>query len=201
MENPTLTKKEYILTVEAFTKLLAFLDTDAEQAGEKYEATRRMLIKFFDWRGSFLSEELTDETLNRVTRKIDEGDEIRDFLNYCYGVARLVFLESLKRPDRKREPLEDLEPVLAAREEKLEDGDQQYECFEDCLATLPPESRELIMQYYQDEKRDKIDHRKELAERLGIPLNALRSRTQRVRDRLEKCVSQCIEKKVDMTPT
>jgi hypothetical protein len=51
------------------------------------------------------------------------------------------------------------------------------------------------MQYYQDEKRDKIDHRKGLAERLGIPLNALRSRAQRMRDRLEKCVSECVEKK------
>src|SRR5216117_2107846 len=121
MENSTSIKKEYILTVEAFAKLLAFLDADPEQAGEKYETTRRMLIKFFDWRGAFLAEELTDETLNRVTRKIDEGDEIRDFLNYCYGVARLVFLESLKRPDRKREPLEDIEPVLAAPLEKIDE--------------------------------------------------------------------------------
>jgi RNA polymerase sigma-70 factor, ECF subfamily len=201
MEHPTVTKKEYVLTAEAFAKLLAFLDADPEQAGEKYEATRRMLIKFFDWRGAFLVDELADETLNRVTRKIDEGDEIRDFLNYCYGVARLVFLENLKRPDRKREPIEDLEPLLAAPEAMSEEEDQQYECFDGCLETLPPESREVIMQYYQDEKRDKIGHRKELAESLGIPLNALRSRAQRVRDRLEKCVSQCLEKKADLTPT
>lgn len=196
MENSTSVKKEYVLTAEAFAKLLAFLDADPDQAGEKYETTRRMLIKFFDWRGAFLLEDLADETLNRVARKIDEGDEIRDFLNYCYGVARLVFLESLKRPDRKREPLEELELVLAAPEERQEDDDQQYECFEGCLETLPPESREIITQYYQDEKRDKIDHRKQLADSLGIPLNALRSRAQRVRDRLEKCVSQCLEKKI-----
>ncbi len=197
MENSTSSKKEYVLTGEAFAKLLAFLDADPEQAGEKYETTRRMLIKFFDWRGALLLEELADETLNRVTRKIDEGDEIRDFLNYCYGVARLVFLESLKRPDRKREPLEDLEPILAAPAEKPEEEDQQYECFEGCLESLPSESREIITQYYQDEKQDKIDHRKKLAERLGIPLNALRSRAQRMRDRLEKCVSQCLQKKLD----
>jgi RNA polymerase sigma factor (sigma-70 family) len=201
MEHSASTKQEYILTPEAFAKLLAFLDADFEQAGEKYEGTRRMLIKFFDWRGGFPTDELADETLNRVTRKIDEGGEIRDFLNYCYGVARLVFLESLRRPDRNREPLEDLEPVLAASAEKSGDGDQQYECFEGCLEGLPTESREVIMEYYQDEKRDKIDHRKELAERLGIPLNALRSRAQRVRDRLEKCVSQCVEKKADLLPT
>lgn len=201
MDNPGVSKKEYVLTAEAFAKLLAFLDPDPEQAGEKYEATRRMLIKFFDWRGAFLLDELADETLNRVTRKIDEGDEIRDFLNYCYGVARLVFLESLKRPDRKREPLEELEPLLAAPEERAEEDDRQYDCFEGCLETLPAESREVIMEYYQDEKRDKIDHRRELAERLGIPLNALRSRAQRVRDRLEKCVGHCLEKKTEPPPT
>src|SRR5262245_8968477 len=111
------TKKEWVLTAEAFAKLLACLDTDPEQAGEKYEMTRRMLVKYFDWRGAFLPEELTDETLNRVTRKIDEGDEIRDFMHYCYGVARLVFLESLKRPDSKRESLEEVESVLAAPSE------------------------------------------------------------------------------------
>jgi RNA polymerase sigma factor (sigma-70 family) len=102
----------------------------------------------------------------------------------------------LKHPDStKRDPLEDMEPVLASPVAENKDDEQQYECFESCLEALPSESREIIMQYYQDEKRLKIDHRKELAERLGIPLNALRSRAQRVRDRLEKCVHQCLEKK------
>ncbi|MBI3650664.1 MAG: sigma-70 family RNA polymerase sigma factor [Acidobacteria bacterium] len=194
MDNSSSIKKEWVLTGEAFTKLLSFLDADPERAGEKYETARRLLVKFFDWRGAFLPDELADETLNRVTRKIDEGDAIRDFINYCYGVARLVFLESLKRPDSKRESLEDLEPVLAAPTEPPND-DRQYDCFDSCLETLPAEGREVILQYYQDEKRDKIDHRKALAQRLGIPLNALRSRAQRMRDRLEKCVSQCMEKK------
>jgi DNA-directed RNA polymerase specialized sigma24 family protein len=30
-----------------------------------------------------------------------------------------------------------------------------------------------------------------LAERLDIPLNALRSRAQRIRDKLEQCVTRC----------
>jgi DNA-directed RNA polymerase specialized sigma24 family protein len=34
-----------------------------------------------------------------------------------------------------------------------------------------------------------------MAERLGIPLNALRSRAQRVRNRLEECVNGCMNKK------
>lgn len=200
MDNSSVIKKEWLLTGEAFRKMLACLDDDLERAGEKYEATRRLLIKFFDWRGAPLPEDLADETLNRVTRKIDEGDLIRDFTNYCYGVARLIFLETLKRPESRRESLEDLEPALAVRahqtdKAKTDEDDRQYECFEGCLATLSPDSREVIIQYYQDDKREKIDHRKVLAERLGIPLNALRSRAQRVRDRLEKCVGECVNNK------
>ena len=93
METPFL-KKEWVLTSESFGKLLARLDTDPEVAGEKYEALRRMLVKFFGWRGAPFPEEHADETLNRVTRKLDEGLVIKDMPGYCYGVARLLYLET-----------------------------------------------------------------------------------------------------------
>jgi DNA-directed RNA polymerase specialized sigma24 family protein len=63
-----------------------------------------------------------------------------------------------------------------------------------CLRELPSDSRRLITEYYRDEKRQKIDNRLSLANRLGIPLNALRSRAQRVRDKLERCVIRCCKK-------
>jgi hypothetical protein len=47
------------------------------------------------------------------------------------------------------------------------------------------------MEYYHDEKRDRIDRRKALAERLGLRRDALANRAQRVRDRLEQCVADC----------
>jgi len=75
------------------------------------------------------------------------------------------------------------------------------------LASLDPDSdragekyeslsRQLILQYYRDEKREKINCRLAMAERLVIPLNALRSRAQRNRNRLEECVNCCIQKNV-----
>jgi len=42
----TFWKNEWILTERAFAKLLAYLDADAEIAGEKYETAYRMLVKF-----------------------------------------------------------------------------------------------------------------------------------------------------------
>jgi len=193
MNSSTSTKPAWVLTPEAFTKLLACLDTDTDRAGERYETIRRTLVKFFNWRGAAFAEELADETLNRVTRKLDEGDEIRDVATYCHGVARLVLLESLKGADSKRAALEDASNLIAAPD-YFSDEDRQYECFENCLQTVPVAGRRLILQYYQHEKRAKIDQRKRLAATLGIPLNALRSRAQRLRNKLEECVAQCVNR-------
>ncbi len=187
-------KTKWTLTAEAFAKLLACLDADAETAGGKYEAIRQKLVKFFDWRGAHFPEDCADETLNRVTRKIDEGDVIQDVATYCHGVARLVFLETLKSADGKRTDFEEL-PPLAAPEPVVEESNARQECFNRCLRELPAASQQVLLQYYQDEKRSKINNRLSLAERLGIPLNALRNRVQRLRDKLEECIHQCLQKK------
>ena len=194
MDSLLSSKTGWTLTAEAFAKFLAYLDPDPEKAGWKYEAIRRTLVKFFDWRGAYFPEDCADETLNRVTRKIDEGDMIQDIATYCHGVARLVFLETLKSPDRKRTAFEEL-PPLAAPEPEVEEPDARQECFNRCLRELPADSQQILLQYYQDEKRSKINNRVTLAERLGIPLNALRNRVQRLRDKLEQCINHCQEKK------
>jgi RNA polymerase sigma factor (sigma-70 family) len=180
-----------VLTSEAFARFLSCLDTDAERAGEKYESVRRKLVKIFDWRGAHFPEECADETINRVVRKLESGETISDIPTYCHGVARLVFLETMKSPDRRRVGLDELHSTPAAPPHREEDGDRQ-ECFERCFGKLPVESRQLLLRYYEDERRDKINNRQALAEHLGIPPNALRSRVQRLRDKLEQCVTDCL---------
>jgi DNA-directed RNA polymerase specialized sigma24 family protein len=194
MENSTTPKPRWALTGEALAKFLACLDADVARAGERYEQLRLALLKFFDWRRAQFPEELADEALNRVIRKVDEGETLRDVPSYCLGVARLVWRESLKRPEHKRTDLEEI-GQLATPTPDVEGGEQRA-CFEHCLQELAPESRQLILQYYQDERREKISNRLALTERLGIPLNALRSRAQRIRDRLEQCVRRCLKKDV-----
>ena len=191
MDNSPSFKHEWVLTKGAFDKLLACLADEPEPAGERYEELHRMLVKIFEWRGALFPEDCADETLNRVARRIDEGVEIKDIGGYCYGVARLVLLETAKAPDSRRVVLDDFmatAPPGETTEEKVE-----LECFEECLQQLPPDSREIIVQYYSEEKRAKINRRKELAARLGIPLNALRSRAQRTRDKLELCIIRCLK--------
>jgi DNA-directed RNA polymerase specialized sigma24 family protein len=194
MDGVSVSKSEWTLSAEALARFLACLDPDSDRAGEKYESLRLTLMKFFDWRGAQFPEEYADETINRVIRKLDEGETFRDIPTYCQGVARLVLLEKLKGPESRRADFEELHHVALVAPDP-EEKDEKQDCFERCLKELPVESRQLILQYYGDEKREKINRRLSMAERLGIPLNALRSRAQRIRNRLEECVNGCVKKK------
>ncbi|HEU0179574.1 MAG TPA: hypothetical protein VFV58_35525 [Blastocatellia bacterium] len=196
MEKAQSSIKERELTPEAFTKLLAELDSDPETAGRKYEELRRKLIKFFEWRGALFQEELADETLNRLARKIVEGEEIeKNVVALSLGIARFVFLETLKRPDNRRAEMKELATVAAPPERWEEDDDLWVVCLRDCLRGVSDENRELIIEYYQAEGRARIDDRKILAARLGISLNALFSRAKRTRSKLEECVTRCVKRK------
>jgi DNA-directed RNA polymerase specialized sigma24 family protein len=175
-----------------FDELLGWLHPDdREQAGRKYEEIRRKLIRIFIHRGCMTAEELADETIDRVTRKVLEikakYNASDDPALYFYGVARNVYREYLKRrPD----------PVLPPPEEEPEDLTLECECLERCLARLAPRNRELILEYYQDEEGAKIERRKKLAHHFEMAINALRIRTHRIRADLKKCVLECLKERV-----
>lgn len=187
-------KKGWVLTQAAFDRLLVCLDTDRERAGTKYEVVRAKLVKFFEWRDSAAPDDHADETINRVARKLDEGETVRDLNSYFYGVARILLMEMRKGREKEQAALDQL-PSPVQTVEECDEPEPQLACFEMCLGSLPADSREFITEYYQEEKRAKIDRRKKLAERLGIPPNALRIRAHRVRVKLEQCVGECIEQR------
>jgi len=181
-------KIEWDLTPEAFEQLLFWLNPNREQAGRKYEEIRRKLIKIFTCRGCVCPEELADETMNRVTRKVPEiiGNYVGDPSLYFCGVAHNVHLEYVrKKPNLLPPPAPD----------PPEETERDYECLEQCMERLTSKSRELVLEYYQAEKRAKIDRRKELASRLGIAVNALRIRAHRIRANLQECVFECTKRK------
>jgi DNA-directed RNA polymerase specialized sigma24 family protein len=72
------------------------------------------------------------------------------------------------------------------------DDESRLDCLRNCLQTLSPDNRELILQYYQGEKGEKIENRKKLIDRLGIPVNTLRMRALRLREKLQSCVEECV---------
>lgn len=177
--------KDWILTQEAFDALLAWLDPAREEAGQKYELIRLRLIKLFTCRGCREPEDLTDETINRVSKRLKdiEPEFVGDPARYFYGVANKVHMEYLRRRPMSAPPV---------RDEDSENIEKEYACLEKCIETLTPDHRELVLQYYQEEKRAKIEHRRQLAEQLGIALNALRIRAHRIRASLQDCVKTCL---------
>jgi len=181
-------KKKWELTPEAFGRLLTWLDADGERAGQKYEEIRDRLIRIFVCRGCPVAEDLADEAINRVIRKLPEiaGTYSGKPELYFYGVAYKVFKEYGKVGPEAR-PLPGPGPP--------EDSGPEYACLERCMQTLPLGDQELVLQYYREEKQSKIDYRKELARRLGIEPNALRIRAYRIRVRLAMCIDQCLKSK------
>jgi DNA-directed RNA polymerase specialized sigma24 family protein len=186
-----------VLTTETFSRLLFSLDADHEQAGEKYEDLRRTLIRFFEWRGAPFPEEHADEAVNRVARKLGDGVEIQNIRAYCHEVARLVFLETTKSADSRKESLESVqsEPAAADTSEENIEKEVRLACLDDCLLTLPRENAELILEYYRYEERRHGERRQALAKRLGLRRDALANRAQRLRDKLQNCVVNCVRRK------
>jgi RNA polymerase sigma factor (sigma-70 family) len=194
---PSRREKVWALSADSFNRLLEGLNPDRELAGEEYEHLRRVLVTFFDWRGCAFPEDLADETFNRVARRMEEGEVIRNLPDYCYGVARRLALEVLPKQSKQEDEPPEFEQLSAPEEDSEErrSREQMFECFEHCLKQLSPENQELVIQYYQTEKRAKIDNRIALANKLGVSLNVLRVRVYRLRATLEDCINRCLNEK------
>lgn len=186
-------RQKWTLTQDAFDKLLIVFGGDRESGSDKYLEIRGNLTRFFEWRGCPFPEDHADETMNRVAKKVAEGEEILNPPGYAMGVARLLLLEIVKGRQREQSALTEIGQTSEAYEVE-DDGEGRLTCLRNCLQTLSPDNRELILQYYQGEKSEKIQNRKKLMERLGVPVNTLRMRALRLRERLQGCVEECLSR-------
>jgi RNA polymerase sigma factor (sigma-70 family) len=197
-------RKDRKLDQAAFDALLARLDADAESAAGKYVAMCQRLSKFFECRGCDAPQDLADETINRVARRLAEGEQIRadDAAPYFYGVARNVLREWQENRARQLLPLSDLNPAEHPRTDPQEvsqqldvqrEKERRLECLAHCLRELPDEVRDLLLEYYCHQQRARIENRKQIASRLGITVNALKIRLHRLRTQLERKISERLQ--------
>ena len=204
-------KKDWTLNAGAFRQFLKWLDEGADSGGERYLEMRRRLVRYFDRRNCSSPDDLADETLNRVARKLEEKGEIvgASPAHYCYIVAKYVLLEFGRRSEHHQTSLDDAEgsgramASLAASSRQDVDAvtkEKLYHCLERCLGKVQPEDRELILDYYRGEQRAKIERRSQLAARLGLTMNALSIRACRIRSKLEVCVSTCAKQNMKDFP-
>ena len=170
---------------EDFDRLLRWLDSDRERAGLLYEKIRWRLVTILAARGCMLADELADETIDRVARRVIDLEQtyVGDKAIYFLGVMNNVHHEYLRRPATPR--LVELKDDSDARE-------RIHLCLDNCLDKLAPYSRQLIERYYAHDKQAKIDLRKMIARELGIKPSTLRLRALRIREKLQTCIEQCL---------
>ena len=180
----------------AFERLLHWLDEGRDSEGERYLDIRDRLVGYFARRQCPAPDDLADETLNRVARRLEENGSIESDTpaRYCYIVAKFVLLESLRQ--RARQPVL-AEPGAAEAfgsprpDDSAEERERTFACLESCLEKCSGFERELILDYYRSTSDSTPAQRKRLAERLGLTANSLTIRACRIRSRLEGCVREC----------
>jgi DNA-directed RNA polymerase specialized sigma24 family protein len=191
-------REEPLFTKLAFNRLLQWLDDGVDSHGERYLDMRRRLVAYFDRRHRPAPDELADETLGRIVRTLERNGviDVTPPARYCYVVARFVLLEDLRRNPR-HVPLDAPRRVGVSRphrrdvvgpDDNCAVREQCLECLDRCLNELRPEDRELVVEYYRDTRRQLIERRRDLAQRLGISMNALAIRAFRIRDALRTCM-------------
>jgi DNA-directed RNA polymerase specialized sigma24 family protein len=149
-------------------------------------------VKTFVCRGCLVPEELADQTIDRVMSKLPEIRQ--QFVGapeaYFYRVAQFIYVEW-----RRKQHPPALPPAAAA-----DDREAEAACLEHCLGRLAPAERELILAYYEDARGLRIERRRQLAQGLGIGLNALRLRLVRIRDGLRDCMTGCLDAERSVLP-
>ena len=190
-------REKWSLTQEAFDGLLAVVDPDRDRAAEAYLEIRRNLVRLFEWRGCSTPEEYADEAINRCAKKIAEGEPIRDVATYCIGIARMLLKEMSRSRTKEARSLDEVPEPRTVPEDTEPAVERRVKCLHRCLGELSTENRDLILSYYKGDKGDKIKNRKRLMERFGVPPGTLRMRALRLREGLQLCSENCLERHLE----
>lgn len=176
-----------VLEPADFARLLTWLDPNPDRAGQLYESIRWRLIAVLASRGCHIPEELADEIIDRVARRVNDiaANYTGDKAIYFLGVMNNVHHEYLRRPAVPR--------LVAPANDEVEVKEQTHLCLDRCLAKLSPHAREIIQQYYAADRQAKISLRKRIAAKFGVSSSNLRLRALRIRARLQTCIEQCLE--------
>jgi DNA-directed RNA polymerase specialized sigma24 family protein len=182
-KQPLPASRRWELSAEAFEQLLRTLDPDRDNASRRYEALRRKLIDLFTWEHCENPDELADEALNRLAKRLSEGVSLDGpgTDRYAFGIARFLMREE-GRTRRSRELA--LREIARFQQHRHGHGDSEIlRALTRCLDALPADSRKLVERYYSED-------RMAVARSLDISVNALRNRALRIRERLYDCVAR-----------
>jgi DNA-directed RNA polymerase specialized sigma24 family protein len=172
---------------EDFARFLESFSPDKEEAGRLYIRLEKKLVGFFGMKGISDSTGAADETLRRAAQRLTGGADVPSMENYCLGIARNVANEWWRR--ERREEVVFRRFVQSLADNSAEEVDRIEHVLKPCFEGLKSKDRELLQDYCAaPEGLSRAEHRRSLAEKLGLTLRALRIQVSRLRDRLEECV-------------
>ncbi len=197
MGDSTETRRRRDFNPEDFERLLIHLDPDPSHAWQCYDKLRKRLVIFFEHNHCLEAEELAEEVLDRVAKKLN-SQEIQNIRQFAFGIARNVRREASRTNKRKdmAKPF-DLANLISTDENPEDaiigriDTERKLYCFLKCIQGLPANERRLIFEYYPTDDGNPEEHRQGLAEMLGVSTGTLRTRMSRLRKQLEKCFKKC----------
>lgn len=181
------------LSPENFERFMNWLHPSRDEAGQKYQKIRALLIKKFQSQGCSTSETLADATIDRTAKTLTP-EKIAKWVGehkerYFYRVAYYILLEE---KDKGLLEMQMPDGFEATNPDEDEDLEPKLSCLQTCLRGLTDDKRNLIEKYYRGRKAMKIRNREELARDLKLNLPGLRVRALRIRRDLKKCIERCL---------
>jgi DNA-directed RNA polymerase specialized sigma24 family protein len=133
----------------------------------------------FTARRCVFAEDLADATFERVARKLTNlaTEFTGDPAPYFYGVAKKIYMEYQRDIVTRNSRSRSLLPTNTDNS----DLEKLHKQLDKALSRITKADRELILTYYSGDGQNRINHRRALAEQLGILPNALRLRVFRIR--------------------
>jgi RNA polymerase sigma factor (sigma-70 family) len=179
-----------------FDTLLDWLSPDRDEAGKKYEEIRDGLRRFFRFKGVINSEELADEAISRVAARVKTFDYSKDVKTITYFIAFATNILHEYKRDLKKEtiPIDGLQIVQEINEFFKHEDDERIIFMKECLKRFSPEERDLLLEYYGEERRRKIEIRKRLAEQFKCEMSVLHVRVHRLKSKLGNCIRKKMKK-------
>lgn len=136
------------------------------------------------------AEDAVQEAMLVVVRKIDQFQEGTSMLAWCRAIVRLEVLKALQKTQRERTIASRLlDDAVDAAFEEFHDvysdaqSDSWREALERCQQQLPDQARRVISARFVDE----LGYQ-QIADRIGISLEAVRKTLFRMKKQLRSCV-------------
>jgi DNA-directed RNA polymerase specialized sigma24 family protein len=192
MASKTREKMRWELEAETFASLLTRLSSDPHEAGRRYERLRERLILFFTRRLANAPEDLADQVIDRLARRLQDGEPVASVEAYALGIARHVVQEQRLVAARDVSPEGSLLENISGPDHTYivepAEEDRLLDAMEKCLARLPRGDAQLLSLYYLNEGGSKIEARRRLSEERNITQAALRKKVYQICCTLRDCI-------------